>query len=147
MGPSNFGFSAGLTRFVAPYFGFGLDLMQIIFIDSPITFTEFALSGHMQLNVLPYRRFTPYLRASFGLDVFSHGGGVYGLWRGVGGFILRVGKQRQFAIRLGLRVAGDVPDVVFNRNFTCALTDTPCSLRLGLEAGFGLRFGLPDTNE
>lgn len=79
VGPNAFGLRLGLTRFVVPYVGLGGIIADTVIFDSPVTFNEFVLAPQVWLIALPYRRVTPYVRGSIGLEAYSHKLGVYAL--------------------------------------------------------------------
>jgi hypothetical protein len=139
-GPNSFGFGAGMTRFVVPWVGIGLDFDETIIFDSP-AFNDFAIAAHVWFVLLPHRRVTPYVRGGLGPEFFSGPADVYGLWRGGTGLIIRLGKAQQFALRLGADAVGRIPDQRFSRSFTCGLFDSPCSFRIRPEIGLLFNFG------
>jgi hypothetical protein len=139
-GPNSFGIGAGLTRFVVPWIGLGLDFDETIVFDSP-AFNDFSITAHVWFVLLPYRRVTPYVRGGLGPEFFSSRLGVYGLWKGGSGLIIRLGKAQRFALRLGADVVGRIPDQRFSRNFYCGLLDSPCSFEVRPEIGLGFSFG------
>jgi len=140
LGPGSVGLGLGFTGFPIPYLGIGLDLDDTVYFGDGV-FNEFAATPHLWVIALPYRSVTPYVRGGFGVDVFSHQLGVYGIWKAAGGVVFRFGRAQRVAIRAGLEVIGRVSDNKFGQNFQCGLVDRPCSLRLRPEIGVGLRFG------
>ena len=113
---------------------------ETIIFDSP-AFNDFAIAAHVWFVLLPYFRVTPYVRGGLGPEFFSSRLGVYGLWRGGTGLIIRLGKAQRFALRLGADAVGRIPDQRFSRNFYCGLLDSPCSFTIRPEIGLLFNFG------
>lgn len=139
-GPNSFGFGAGLTRFVIPWIGVGLELDEVV-VFGRSTFNDFSFAGHVMILLTPYFRVTPYVRGALGPEFFSHGLGIYGQWKGGAGLIIRFGEGQRIALRLGADVVGVIPDSRFKQHFTCTLTDFPCSLGIQPQIGVAFAFG------
>ncbi len=138
---NSFSLGAGVTHFVIPYVGVGLELRNDVIFNSPTTFNSFAATPVVTLLVLPRRNVTPLLRGGFGLNVFSAGLGVYGQFLGGGGVLFRLLKR--YSAELGLDVVGNVPRDKFFDNFSCRGGGQGCWLNLRPSVGFGVSFGGP----
>ena len=145
-GPNSFGVHVGLTNFVVPWVGLGVDVGDTIVFDSG-AFNDFAIGAHVWILPMPYFRVTPYIRGALGGEFFSHKLGAYGRWEAGGGLIIRLGKTQRIALRFGVEVVSRLPDARFEQNFLCGPVKTPCSMWILPELGVAFRFGQRQTSE
>jgi hypothetical protein len=138
-GADSAGVSVSAARFVVPWLGLGFDINESIAFEKP-AYNDFAAAGSVWFVMTPHLRASPYLRAGLGGEVFSNGLGVYGQWKGGMGVVVRLATKRKFAFGIGLEILGRFPDSRFERNLTCVLTPTPCSLAIRPQIGLSVHF-------
>jgi hypothetical protein len=136
-GPRNVGAGLGATYFVIPAIGLGLEIDNIVHWHDDGGFNLFRLTPVVWALLLPRFNTTPFVRTGFGGEFFSHRLGAYGRWLAGGGVLFRF--RSRWMVELGIDVVGRVPDLRFQGNFECQLTDNPCSL--GLEPRIGAAIG------
>jgi len=138
-GPNVVSIGLGVTQFVVPWVGVGLELRDDIIFNSPGTFNSFVATPTVTFLALPRRHFSPFARAGFGVNFYSAGLGVYGQWRAGGGFLIRF--ARRYSVDIGLEVGGNVPRDKWFRNFECDGGGEKCWLSYWPSVGFGVAFG------
>lgn len=142
-GADSAGVSASAARFVIPWLGFGFDIDESLVFEKP-TYNDFSVAGNVWVVMTPHLRASPYLRAGLGGEVFSRGLGVFGQWKGGLGMVVRLDTPRQlerrFAFGVGVEILGRFPNARFERDLTCVLTPTPCSLAIRPEIGLSMHF-------
>lgn len=142
-GADSAGVSASAARFVIPWLGFGFDIDESLVFEKP-TYNDFAVAGNVWFVMTPHLRASPYVRAGLGAEVFSRGLGVYGQWKSGLGMVVRLDTpkqlERRFAFGIGVEVLGRFPNARFERNLSCVLTPTPCSLAIRPEIGLSMHF-------
>jgi hypothetical protein len=138
-GADSAGVSVSAARFVVPWVGLGFDIDEGIVFAKP-AYNDFSVAGNVWIVMTPHLRASPYVRAGLGAEFFSGGLGVYGQWKGGLGVVVRLATKRRFAFGIGLEILGRFPNARFDRNLTCVLTPTPCSLAIRPEIGLSLHF-------
>lgn len=144
-GADSAGVSASAARFVIPWLGFGFDIDESLVFEKP-TYNDFSVAGNVWFVMTPHLRASPYLRAGLGGEVFSRGLGVFGQWKAGLGMVVRLDTPRQpeierrFAFGVGVEILGRFPNDRFERDLTCVLTPTPCSLAIRPEIGLSMHF-------
>jgi hypothetical protein len=138
-GADSAGVSVSAARFVVPWVGLGFDIDESIVFERP-TYNDFAMAGNVWVVMTPHLRASPYVRAGLGAEFFSGGLGVYGQWKGGMGVVVRLETKRRFAFGVGFEILGRFPNSRFERNISCVLTPTPCSLAIRPEIGLSLHF-------
>lgn len=136
----SFSLGAGVTHFVIPYVGVGLELRNDVIFGVNGTYNSFTATPVVTLLVLPRRTVTPLLRGGFGLNAYNVGG-VYGQFLAGGGVLFRFLKR--YSAELGFDVVGDVPRDKYFENFFCEGGGQGCWLGLRPSVGIGVSFGGP----
>jgi hypothetical protein len=138
-GRRSIGFGVGVTYFVIPYLGIGLDLDDTIVFDPSGTYNVFDLTPTLTVLPLPRYRVSPLVKVGFGGEFISHGLGNYGRWLAQGGIAFKIGRRVFVTVLVG--PDGRVPDSRWRDRFTCGLANNPCSLGLVIDLGIGFGFG------
>lgn len=135
--PASFSIMAGVTHFVVPWVGIGLELRDDIIFDVANSFTATPV---LTVLALPNRHVSPLLRGGMGLNVYSRGG-AYAQFLAGAGLIFRF--LDRYSVDMGVDLVGDIPRDVWFDNFECENGGDACWLGIRPSVGFGVSFGTP----